>query len=119
MLEGLFISLVGMGAVFVSLTIIMFLMVVVGRIFRNDGLAMSDGLAVEGMVGIDMEMSALFSIAAYHGKKVAGIFVVSDNPAEGSSFDPIIVVSNIMSNLHGITQDVFRICIEALTGPNP
>jgi Na+-transporting methylmalonyl-CoA/oxaloacetate decarboxylase gamma subunit len=61
MLEGLFISLVGMGAVFLSLTIIMFLMVVVGRIFRNDGLAMSEGLAVEGMVAVG-EMGAAVDV---------------------------------------------------------
>jgi len=36
MLEGLFISLVGMGAVFVSLTIIMFLMIGIERIFRSE-----------------------------------------------------------------------------------
>ena len=36
MLEGLFISLVGMGAVFVSLTIIMFLMIGIERVFRSE-----------------------------------------------------------------------------------
>ncbi|HEY50116.1 MAG TPA: OadG family protein [Dehalococcoidia bacterium] len=36
MVEGLFISLVGMGAVFVSLTIVMFLMVGIERLFRDE-----------------------------------------------------------------------------------
>ena len=46
MQEGLFISLVGMGAVFVSLTIIMFLMMAIERIFRNGELAVAGGPAV-------------------------------------------------------------------------
>jgi Na+-transporting methylmalonyl-CoA/oxaloacetate decarboxylase gamma subunit len=46
MQEGLFISLVGMGAVFVSLTIIMFLMMAIERIFRNEELAVEGGPAV-------------------------------------------------------------------------
>jgi len=45
MQEGLFISLVGMGAVFASLTIIMFLMMAIERVFRNEELAAEGGLA--------------------------------------------------------------------------
>jgi Na+-transporting methylmalonyl-CoA/oxaloacetate decarboxylase gamma subunit len=50
MLEGLFISLVGMGAVFVSLTIIMFLMMGIERVFRSEGMAIEGMLAVGEMI---------------------------------------------------------------------
>jgi Na+-transporting methylmalonyl-CoA/oxaloacetate decarboxylase gamma subunit len=43
--EGLFISLVGMAAVFVSLTIIMFLMMAIERVFRSEELAIEESLA--------------------------------------------------------------------------
>jgi Na+-transporting methylmalonyl-CoA/oxaloacetate decarboxylase gamma subunit len=43
--EGFFISLVGMGAVFISLTIIMILMMVIERAFRSEELAIEEGLA--------------------------------------------------------------------------
>ena len=46
MLEGLIISLVGMAAVFVSLTVIMFLMIGVERAFRSNSIAVVDGAAV-------------------------------------------------------------------------
>ena len=46
MLEGLIISLVGMAAVFVSLTVSMFLMIGVERAFRADTIAVVDGAAV-------------------------------------------------------------------------
>jgi Na+-transporting methylmalonyl-CoA/oxaloacetate decarboxylase gamma subunit len=42
MLDGLFISLVGMGAVFVSLTIIMFLMMGIERVFRSEEMAVGE-----------------------------------------------------------------------------
>ncbi len=93
----------------------------VGEIYSTDAPFMETPdfiakLSRQGILGIDMEMSALFSIAAFHSKKAAGIFVVSDNPAEDSALDPASLISNIMSNLQGITQDVFKICIEALAG---
>ncbi len=53
MLEGLFISLVGMGAVFVSLAVIMFLMMGVERIFRCDGLAV-EGMLALGEMGVEV-----------------------------------------------------------------
>jgi hypothetical protein len=58
MVEGLVISLVGMAAVFVSLTVIMFLMMGVERAFRSDTVAAVDGVGVvEGVdsVGIGIE----------------------------------------------------------------
>lgn len=50
MLEGLFISLVGMGAVFVSLTIIMFLMIGIERVFRSEELAAEEISVVGGEI---------------------------------------------------------------------
>jgi Na+-transporting methylmalonyl-CoA/oxaloacetate decarboxylase gamma subunit len=46
MAEGLFISLVGMGAVFLSLTIIMFLMMGIERVFRDEEQALEEGSGV-------------------------------------------------------------------------
>jgi Na+-transporting methylmalonyl-CoA/oxaloacetate decarboxylase gamma subunit len=51
MVEGLFISLVGMAAVFVSLTVIMFLMMGIERVFRSQGVAVQEAIALgEGLV---------------------------------------------------------------------
>jgi hypothetical protein len=53
MVEGLIISLVGMAAVFVSLTVIMFLMIGVERAFRSDNIGVVDGVGVvEGLGSI-------------------------------------------------------------------
>lgn len=65
-------------------------------------------LSREGVLGIDMETSALFSIAEYHGKRAAAILVVSDKPRQGPPYDS--------QAIEGITEDVIRICIEALAG---
>ena len=55
MVEGLIISIVGMAAVFVSLTVIMFLMMGVERAFRSDTVAVVDDVAVaEGLDSIGM-----------------------------------------------------------------
>lgn len=48
MLEGLLISLVGMGAVFVSLTVIMFLMIGIERVFRSEELVAEEISVVGG-----------------------------------------------------------------------
>ena len=50
MVEGLIISLVGIAAVFVSLTIIMFLMIGIERVFRTETVAVVDSAGmVEGL----------------------------------------------------------------------
>lgn len=69
-------------------------------------------LSQQGILGIDMETSALFSIAEYHGKRAAAILVVSDKPHESPlyGFDPPLQA------IEGITEDVIKICIQALTG---
>ena len=50
MVEGLFISLVGMGAVFLSLIIIMFLMVGIERVFRSEETEGEGDSTVNGMI---------------------------------------------------------------------
>ncbi|UCG83281.1 MAG: OadG family protein [Dehalococcoidia bacterium] len=50
MLDGLFISLVGMGAVFISLTIIMFLMMGIERIFRSEELSAEEISVIGGEI---------------------------------------------------------------------
>lgn len=69
-------------------------------------------LSQQGILGIDMETSALFSIAEYHSKRAAAILVVSDKPHESPlyGFDPPLQA------IEGITEDVIKICIQALTG---
>lgn len=89
----------------------------VGEVFSTDGVFMEapdflEGLAKQGMVGIDMEMSALFSIAEYHGKRAAGILVVSDKPYEG----PLHSLSIPFEQTEKVSDDVVKICIEALGG---
>jgi len=55
MAEGFFISLVGMVAVFVSLTIIMFLMIGIERIFRTEELALDEESGgTEGWTPVDI-----------------------------------------------------------------
>lgn len=59
MKEGLIIALIGMGAVFVSLTIIMFLMIGMERIFRKRGMSVHESMAVGwGVAGLGMEREA-------------------------------------------------------------
>ncbi len=87
----------------------------VGEIFSIDAAFMEtpdflESLARQGILGIDMEMSALFSIAQYHGKKAAGILVVSDKPYEG----PLHSLSIPFQKTEAISEDVVKICIEAL-----
>ena len=65
-------------------------------------------LSREGILGIDMETSALFSIAEYHGKRVAAILVVSDKPHQGPRYHG--------QAIEGITEDVIKICIGTLAG---
>lgn len=48
MIEGLFISIIGMATVFVVLTIIMFLMVGIQRLFRAEGGAVEEAVVAEG-----------------------------------------------------------------------
>ena len=58
MVEGLIISLVGMAAVFVSLTVIMFLMIGIERAFRSDNIAVVDGVGVVeglGSIGVGIQ----------------------------------------------------------------
>ena len=50
MLEGFFISLVGMGAVFISLAIIMLIMMGIERVFRSEEVAVEEMLAVEEII---------------------------------------------------------------------
>jgi purine-nucleoside phosphorylase len=89
----------------------------VGEIFSTDAAFMEtpdflENLAQQGILGIDMEMSALFSIAKYHGKSAAGILVVSDKPYEG----PLHSLSIPFDRTERISEDVVKICIEALAG---
>ena len=89
----------------------------VGEVYTIDAPLMEtldflERLRQQGMLGIDMEMSALFSIAQYHGKRAAGILVVSDKPHEGSIYE-IFLPS---PELERITEDVVKICIEAIAG---
>jgi purine-nucleoside phosphorylase len=65
-------------------------------------------LSREGILGIDMETSALFSIAEYHSKRAAAVLVVSDKPHQSALYHS--------QAIEGITQDVINICIEALAG---
>lgn len=87
----------------------------VGEIYSTDAPLMEtphfiQELSAQGILGIDMEMSALFSIAAYHGKRAAGILVVSDKPYQGSLYE-----FYLPPVLEEITEDVIKICIQALT----
>ena len=89
----------------------------VGETFSTDAAFMETpdflgNLARQGIIGIDMEMSALFSIAQYHGKRAAGILVVSDKPYEG----PLHSLSIPFQKTEAISEDVVKICIEALGG---
>jgi len=81
--EGLLISGVGIGAVFGSLLIIMFLMMGVERVFRGDGVAVEELVAVEGeeaRVGEGLEDTAevaaiALALASYmkeRGKELGG-----------------------------------------------
>ena len=63
-------------------------------------------LSREGVLGIDMETSALFSIAEYHGKRAATILVVSDKPHQRPLYRG--------QAIEEVTEDVIRICIQAL-----
>lgn len=88
----------------------------VGEVYSTDAVLMETPdflaeLSQLGMVAIDMEMSALFSIAQYHGKSAAGILVVSDEPVEGSPYEPYLPPHEA----ERITTDVIRISIQALT----
>jgi len=87
----------------------------VGEVFSTDGVFMETpellgDLARRGIIGIDMEMSALFSIAEYHGKRAAGILVVSDKPYEG----PLHSLSIPFRKTEAISDDALKICIQAL-----
>lgn len=89
----------------------------VGGVFSTDGVFMEtpeflEGLASQGTVGIDMEMSALFSVAEFHGKRAAGILVVSDKPYES----PLHSLSIPFDRTERISEDVVKICIEVLGG---
>lgn len=81
--EGLFISGVGVGAVFGSLLIIMFLMMGVERVFRSDGVAVEEAVAagdVEAKVGEGLEdvvevAAIALALASYmkeRGKELGG-----------------------------------------------
>lgn len=88
---------------------------VVGEVYSTDAPFMEtldfvQGLAGQGIVGIDMEMSALFSMAGYHGKKAAGILVVSDKPYES----PLHGLDIPFQKTEAIADEVLKVCIEAL-----
>ncbi|MDY6917714.1 MAG: hypothetical protein SVP26_07175 [Chloroflexota bacterium] len=90
---------------------------VVGEVYSTDAAFMetpdfAQDLAGRGIVAIDMEMSALFSIAQFHGKKAAGILVVSDKPCE----NPLHSLDIPFKKTEAVTEDVIRICVEALAG---
>jgi hypothetical protein len=60
MVEGLYISLVGVAAVFVSLTTIMFLMMGIERAFRGDGAAtIGSVVGLEGVVEVGADMGRM------------------------------------------------------------
>lgn len=85
----------------------------VGELYSIDAPLMEtpdfiEKLARQGILGIDMETSALFSIAEYHGKRAAAIMVVSDKPHRGPAY------GSTFQAIEGITEDVIKICIEAL-----
>ncbi len=89
----------------------------VGETFSIDAAFMEtpdflENLARQGIIGIDMETSALFSIAEYHGKRAAAILVVSDKPYKG----PLHSLSIPFERIETISEDVVKICIEALGG---
>ncbi len=114
MADGLFISLVGMGAVFVSLTIIMFLMVGIERVFRDEEvigeatLAVGDAVALSRSVRetVDPEDSvdvaaitlALASHMKKQGKQLGMSVVINDIhykvDAGELSCTPVVVVVN-------------------------
>ncbi len=81
--EGLLISGVGVGAVFGTLAILMFLIVGMGRVFRSDGVAVEEAVAaagVEAKVGEGLEDTvevaaialALASYMKERGKELGG-----------------------------------------------
>lgn len=68
MIEGLIISVVGMVTVFVTLTIIMFVMLAIERIFRDgeealEGVGIESGVAVERVAGRGAEPGGTFEVA--------------------------------------------------------
>jgi Na+-transporting methylmalonyl-CoA/oxaloacetate decarboxylase gamma subunit len=65
MLDGLFISLVGMGAVFVSLTIIMLLMIGIERIFRSEDLATEEISVIGGEIISAVPVTAVVEPASH------------------------------------------------------
>lgn len=86
---------------------------VMGEVYSIDAPLMEtpdfiEKLSREEILGVDMETSALFSIAEYHGKRVAAILVVSDKPHQDSLYHG--------QAIEGIAEDVIKICIEALAG---
>ncbi|MDY6907754.1 MAG: hypothetical protein SV910_05925 [Chloroflexota bacterium] len=85
----------------------------VGEVFSIDAPLMETqefiaGLAQQGTLGIDMETSALFSIACYHGVRSAAILVVSDKPHQG--LPPVLPFADI----DAVTEAAIRIAVEAL-----
>lgn len=94
MVEGLFISIVGMGAVFLSLIVIMFLMVGIERVFRSEENEVEEGSAANGMIpliepvqtklepeGADEVAAIALALASYlrgRDKKLGTSIIVND-----------------------------------------